>query len=178
MSTQSNNRAIDLAKKIKALAEQGIGGEKENAAEQLKRLLKKYNLTMEDIEGEKTHERWFAYKSVDQRKFISQVIASVIGGKRPRYSIKSLKEIGTDLTDAEFIEISEKIPFYWNHYQSELKTFYSAFIQVNKLYAKPDESDTDKEEKELSDEELEENKKLFQMMRGLNAKSLTKKLNA
>ena len=42
----------ELLKKIKALAEAGIGGEKKNAQEMLKKLMKKYKIKEKDIEIE------------------------------------------------------------------------------------------------------------------------------
>ncbi len=39
----------ELIKKIKALADRGVGGEKENAQKLLKELMQKYNINEEEI---------------------------------------------------------------------------------------------------------------------------------
>lgn len=41
---------IELAKKLKELADRGTGGEKVNAEQQLTRLMEKHGITLEDIE--------------------------------------------------------------------------------------------------------------------------------
>jgi hypothetical protein len=176
------DKVISLARKLKALAEQGIGGEKENADAQLKRLLKKYNLTIEEIEGEKLIRREFFYNTKEKDLFIHQIIGSVIGKKeaikRGTYSRYGKKHILVDLANTEYIEVAEKIEFFWKHYQEEKEIFYSAFIQKNQLFSKPEEEDEDLEEKELSTEEEAKLFKMFNMMEGMEQASYFKRLNS
>ena len=53
------SKNIELAKKLKALADKGIGGEKSNAEAMLNNLMKKHNITIEEIEGEKLMDFFF-----------------------------------------------------------------------------------------------------------------------
>ena len=50
------SKYIELAKKLKALADRGIGGEKINAEKMLNALMKKHKISIEDIEGEKQED--------------------------------------------------------------------------------------------------------------------------
>ena len=55
-----NEKYIILAKKLKALADKGIDGERVNAQKMLDTLMRKHNLTITDIEGEKTDDYFFS----------------------------------------------------------------------------------------------------------------------
>ncbi len=173
-------KVISLAKKMKELADRGDPGEKENAAEFLEQLLIKHNLTIEDVVGEKTTERSFKYEynNTVHRKFVMQVIASVIGVNRQftytLYSKASYRiDWVVDITDAEFIEISEKLEFFWPIYKKEHELFYGAFVQKNKLYTK----DGKKKDEPLTPEEEEKIQKIMIISEGLDEHTLTKKLN-
>ena len=45
-----NEKYLELARKLKALADKGIDGEKYNAQKQLDKIMKKYGIRMEDLE--------------------------------------------------------------------------------------------------------------------------------
>lgn len=167
------DKTIDLAKKLHALAEKGVGGEKENAQEMLTRLLKKHGLTLADIIGEKKSTRKFLAKNDLQRKLIRQVIYSVI--RQPNaWEYKANKYVFAELTDAEFLEIHEKINFYWAEYQRDLEIFYSAFIQKNKLFRKP--PGDGEEDTELSPKQKKQAEEVMRMMKGMNEKTFLKTL--
>src|ERR1700722_391802 len=77
-----SDNILELAKKLKTLSDIGIGGEKENAASFLKRLMDKHHITVEQIEGEKNN--WHEFKcngkwSKLSKDFVSQVISSIMG---------------------------------------------------------------------------------------------------
>ena len=50
------NNKEELVKKIKALAESGVGGEKKNAQKLLQELMTKYNISEESLNGEIINE--------------------------------------------------------------------------------------------------------------------------
>lgn len=178
-------KIIELAKKLKALADKGVGGEKENAAEKLQALLQKHGLTIEDIEGEKVKEFTF-HVTEEQRTFFYQILANVLG-KTPdvKQWTKNPSAIGVKdknwknakfihVTPAEYIEIKEKFEFYYSEYRKEESIFYSAFIQKNALWRK---STGENSEKELTPEEKAELWKIFQYMETIERKTIQKKLN-
>ncbi len=169
----NDEKILDLAKKLKALAEQGVGGEKENATAILKSLMEKHGITLDSITEDVKKRRWFIVKTT-QLKLIKQVVGSVIGGDFSYYVKQNIKtDIAFNLTDAEFIEIEAKFGFYWKKYEEDLRLFYSAFIQTNGLYAKPSKDD-DKSytRKAITEEDL----RILEMARGLKKHEFQKRL--
>lgn len=71
------SKIIELAKKLKALADRGEGGEKVNAENKLQQLIKKYGITTEEIEGEQQHDYFFKIKTTRERKLWMQIVALV-----------------------------------------------------------------------------------------------------
>lgn len=176
------DKILNLAKKLKALSEKGIGGEKDNATSMLKIHMDKHGITWEML-GEdliKDHE---VFLSEDQERFYKQICANVCGigsCKFGRYAYKMGKNPGknrfyVECTDVEFIEISARFDFFWPHYKEESDIFYSAFIQSNKLYAKP--SGDESEQKELTRSEKERLLKMMAMMSGMEPKQYLKQLS-
>jgi len=145
------NKATELAKKLKALAERGIGGEKINAEIALKRLLKKHNISLEDIEEETKYRRYIKVPK-SKEKLFHQICANVLGRdfsvygnpRKPGFSI-------IDLSNSDFLEIEAKYKFYLKCYQEELDVFYLAFVQKNNLFTKG----IVLKESEVSQEELD-----------------------
>ena len=141
------NKTLELGRKLKALADRGIGGEKENASEILKRFLNKNGLTIEDLENEETRDFFVNIKSEDFPLF-HQITAKVnreilVYGEFPKADIKKHGLKGNYIiscTSAEFIEIEAKNAFFQNLYKEEIKLFYSAFIHANDLGVDPDKN--------------------------------------
>lgn len=126
-------------KKIKALAEQGIGGEKEGAIELYQKLLAKYELTDDDIEEITVSRAWFRYDNELDKKLLTQLFYKVTGC--PTYYEKTDKRkrlIGVDCTEIERDMIVFYYQFYNEHIQEELKKFLAAFFHTNGLF--PDET--------------------------------------
>lgn len=155
------SKHVELAKKLKALADKGIGGEKTNAQKMLSALLKKHKLTLKDIEEEKKSLHYFKITS-DKAQLLHQIIGFVnhdlrFWGEIPAATIKKLKMKGnffTECTVAEFIQIEAMFEFYSRLYESELNVFFHAFVAANSLYPsipndqKKNFSDLTKEEQE------------------------------
>lgn len=166
------SKILTLAKKLKALSDRGVGGEKENATMMLERLMEKHNISFDDIEEDKIVEHELKYSGKD-KAFCYQVISSVLGslkGKVFEYktSYTRAKVLLVNCTESDYLLINAKIDFYWDVYQKELDIFYSAFIQKNKLWRKEDESSKDDEDKKpLTDEEKERLWKMLKLMDGM-----------
>jgi hypothetical protein len=139
------SKHIELAKKLKALADKGVGGEKLNAEKMLNSLLKKHNLTIEDIEGEKTDNYFFKLKKEEDERLWSQIVKSVnpdinCYGELPAKEVRRLKMDGNYFitsTLAEYIEIEAKFNIYKRLYKEELNVFYHAFCTANDILVKP-----------------------------------------
>lgn len=172
----SQSKILDLGRKLKALAEQGVGGEKVNAEEALARLMQKHNISIEDLDGIERQEERIRYPSAGGlgHKLTRQVISSVIGFGFKSWSDKRNRVIYVKLSRAEYLEVIAKLDFFLPYYEKELERFYSAFIQVNHLYAKPDGSEDDRP---LSDIDLEELERLMAMMSGMKPAPFLKRLD-
>lgn len=163
-------KQIELLKKLKELADRGIGGEKTNAQKMLDNLLKKHNLTLEDIGVVEKSLRVFKVKR-SQRQFFMQVAASVIGNKFSYWNDRNTFTM--ELTVSQFIEIDARYDFYWKEFKNEEKIFWRAFIQRNHLYALP----TGKENnKPMTKEEKAELLRVLEMASNIKNKTLHKQI--
>lgn len=164
---------LELAKKLKALADRGIGGEKLNAERMLTELLKKHNISLEEIEEPDRRDREFDCQK-KQEDVMKGCIYSVMGKDVDIYRYRS-KKTGyiVSCTNAEYLEIDASFAFFWRHYTEELKIFLRAFIQKNKLI--PFDADS-YDRAELTPEEERELNKTLAMMEMMDRKSLRKAL--
>lgn len=138
------SKVLELAKKLKALAEQGVGGEKENAQAMLDALLIKHNITLEQLEEEKRDVFFIKMPEVDFRLF-SQIAKNIrydidLRGEFTKAKIKKLKLPGNFAvicTASEYIELEAKHDFYSKLYKKELSVFFVAFCTANNLLTTP-----------------------------------------
>ena len=69
----------ELLKKIKALADNGTGGEKVNATKMLAVLMKKYNISEKEILEDVINEFEIKFQGFYAKELTGQVLYSVIG---------------------------------------------------------------------------------------------------
>lgn len=183
-------KQIQLAQKLKALADKGIDGEKANAQQLLQRYLNKNGLTMEDIDSEVVKSCYLNLGTESETaKLFKQIVASVLGNdgdcyylnKQQLLAFKKARYVGFTsksfvihykATESEKAEIMAKMDFYIDEYRRQKSIFYSAFIQKNELYSNPqrtEESDVEQDEEEI--------KALIKMMRGFDKGQMYQKLN-
>lgn len=173
------SKEIELAKKLKALADRGEGGEKETAEAMLKMHLKKHGLTLEDIESEAIKEHYFNIPDNGEKLFY-QIVKHVnreinVYGAIPIKMIKKHKLKGNfiiDATHSQFVEIEAMYAFYSKLFEKELEIFFSAFIQSNKLYCNG-EVDINT----LSEEKIEEAKRIIELSKNIESKDFRKQLH-
>lgn len=152
------NKYIELARKLKALADQGSGGEKYNAQKALDRLMKKHGISMEEIELPERHMVEFKV-SRQKRNFFAQVAMSVIGHKRDlRIMPRKPTLIFGEVSRFEEIEIRAKFEYFWRLWIKEQDIFLHAFIMKNRIF------DIDAESKQLSDLSPEDQEKARRAM--------------
>ncbi len=168
---------LELAKKLKALADKGVGGEAVNAAKKLELICLKHGINLEDLDDDKLQMGWFNVKP-QQRKFFIQVVASVLGSDFSTYSQlkngKKIKDVlGIESKPAQIAEVEMKYTFYWRAYQEELAIFYRAFIQTNQLYVKGSSA-----QKDLTPEEEEMLERTLAMAQAMRKHEFRKQLNS
>jgi hypothetical protein len=174
------NKNIELAKKLKALAERGVGGESVNAQKLLASLLKKNGLSMSDIEQETSKEYFFKASGSDSR-LLTQII------KRVNYDLNVykfpasvVKEHGlsgnmmTECTASEFIEIEQMYSVFKRLYKEELELFYKAFVTANDLLT---DSPIKKTTSDLSEVELDEWRRVQEMAMSVKTESIRKQID-
>lgn len=172
-------KILALAKKLKALADRGIDGEKTTAMEMLQKFMTKHNITLDMINEDDTKE-YTVKMEIEKYKFWRQVVASVIGNSAvihyKRKDNASKKTYWITCTPSQYLEIEAKFSFFYNIYLQEENIFYKAFIQTQKLYTKVDNEDLDKEEKPLTTEEKQELWKMANMMAGMTRHHFAKQI--
>lgn len=142
------SKGLELAKKLLALKQRGFGGEAENAAKMLAHILKKYDLTEEEIESERLDPYFFKVfrKGTEKRKLAFQIIVSVLGMdiKYANHRTDSSK-IMLEISRSQYIELTEKLGAYINAYEKHMKEMQDtqtyAFIIANNIYpAQPEKT--------------------------------------
>ncbi len=135
----ANEKILELAKKLKALADKGIDGEKDNALTMLKRLMTKHNISMEMIEENFVKEHEFYIEFADY-KFWRQIVSNIMGRTSTSYKPAELRKkkrhYYVECTPAQAIEIQAKFDFYSTAWKKDLEIFYSAFIQKKQIVSK------------------------------------------
>src|SRR2546421_4978458 len=131
-----NQKYIELAKKLKVMAERGEGGEKYNAKRHLDIIMQKYGISKEELDDELLRVITFTC-SKRQHALLAQIAVSVTGRNRKWKSDKGKKTmvIG-EVTKLEEAEIRAKFNFYWKEWEKKQGVFLQAFIQKNQLYPK------------------------------------------
>ncbi len=165
-----------LLKKIRALAERGVGGEADNAEEILRRLMEKYGVSEDELNEEERRRHDFEYHGKEQEKLLRQVVFKVTGGYAYNlvYNATGRKvktKLGADCTAAEKVEIEFLFDFYTRLWERERAAFLSAFIQKHRIFAIRD----DIEPQKLSREEL---LKMQALMLGMSDESPVRALPA
>ena len=181
MKNDLKEKRIEKLKKIKALAERGIGGEKEGAIKLYNELLAKYELSESEINEDKIERRWVRFKSYVDQRLIAQLFYKVTGDRTHYEKVDKRRNlVGFECTEFEYQEFLFYYNFYTEHLQNELDVFLGAFIVANQLF--PDSNarvkvndDTDIEE--LSSEEMEMRSKMIDMAEDIEAKSPLKEID-
>ena len=150
-------------KKIQALAERGVGGEKESAQKKLAQLLFDNDLTEEDLEEEKERYYLFSYSGGTYKsRLLQQVMYKVLGHNRDYKFYKTRhtrNKIGIYCTPAQKVEIDLDYEFYCNLFEKEVETLLTAFIQKQDIFPEDVPHETVKPS-EMTPEELEEFNKM------------------
>lgn len=145
--------------KIKALAERGVGGEKETAMRMYEELKARYEIEDEEITLDEVTLHWFSYKNDLEEDLLTQIFYMVTGSASyHRYtgSYSRRKKRGCDCTEVEAAEITLYFNFYKEELKREMEAFMAGFKFKNNLF--PDENarcyqEHKGEERERTDEE-------------------------
>lgn len=133
-----DEKTIQRIKKLQALAERGVGGEKTTAQKKLAKLLKDNGInSLDELQKEEYEYTIFSYNGKHEIKLLRQCMYKVMGAKSDRTAYKPYgrrQKIVIYCTKAQKIEIELEFEFYRNVFYEELSTFMDAFIQAQKIF--------------------------------------------
>ena len=132
--------AEELIAKVKALAEEGVAGEKENAKLLLDKLCKKHNIRLEDIDDERVDFFDISWTSQYERRLFNQVFYSVVGN--------------LDNEKGFYTYRHRRNNFYKYHLEKDMKLFYDAFVEQNDIYPTKDKIKPIENRATLTEEQL------------------------
>lgn len=150
---------IEKIKKMQALATRGVQGEAQNAAMFIDNLMKKYGIRNSDLQTDSEDIYWLRYKNDYEYRLLFQIAFSMeieTVSDPPRR-----KEIGIKLTKAKYLELKASYEFYRQALSEELDRFYTAFVNLYRIF--PPNVKTIRASKE-------EALKFDLLMRGINKK--------
>lgn len=133
---KSREEIIEQLLKIQTLAERGVCGEKTSAQEMLVKLMKKYEVTEEELFQDKVNYEIFAYKNDIEKSVLVQIIVSILGNVDFYRHTKKRKVTCVRCTKYQRIEIEMKYNFYLEKFYEELEIFEHAFYIKNDLFCK------------------------------------------
>lgn len=168
-SSSVSDAAMRKIKKILALAERGVDGEREAAQSMLANLLVKHNLTIEDIAGEGQKREWveLSFSGEQEETLLNQIVRKV-RNDNDLYTIKN-KRVRTkqkyELSAAEHVEVEFLFSILKNALGIELDKMVTAFIYKNKLFAhKNEDTEDDEPDVELTPEQRARAAQIMEMM--------------
>lgn len=149
----SDIKYVELAKKLKALADKSsFEGERHTAQLQLDKVMKKYNITKEELEENRLERIEFKVPR-NKQKLMSHIIMSVVGLERWLAKHRRKSVVYSEVTKAEEAEIRAKFNFFTRAFDDELELFYDAFIIKNNIV--PKDFDPKKHgKKDVSEEDI------------------------
>jgi hypothetical protein len=183
MKAEMSEKKKELLKKLQALAERGVGGEKETAERKLRELMKKYGIDEINFSEDKLEEFEFKYSNPQEEQLIRQLFFKMFGqdwrSKSYTYRCgKGSKSIrGIECTKAEGVQLQIEYEFYKQLWQEEMKLFWNAFIQKHRIFSMRPE-DTKGSDKPLSPEERAEVMRMSMMMDAMQNKTIQPLLEA
>ena len=144
MDTESLKQKL---RKIAALADRGVGGERKNAKSQLTKLLRKHGLTLADLEPQPEQRMCdFSYRNAEDRTLLIQCAAKVKGTARltvQQYLRRNHLRI--ECTRVEQIELVNMQRYFRSLYAKEKARLLNAFIQKHGLVPPSDGEATENE---------------------------------
>lgn len=165
-----DEKTIQRMKKLQALAERGVGGEKETAEKMLQRMLEKNGIrSLDELQSEEYEYVLFPYNGKYEMKLLKQCIYKVLmaAGDRTYYRTKGKRQkLGIYCTKVQKIEIQMEFDFYRKEFYEELDLFMIAFINAQKIF--PPDAPV-----ENSDSLSERDMKILHMAGGIDKRTRT-----
>lgn len=133
----SKDKKRELLKKLKALAERGVGGEKASAEEKLSLLMNKYGISDEDLSEEQVGLHEFHYKTTQERDLLYQIFYQINHERNVsqyRSGPKSRSVLIFEATEAEALQARYEAEIYIQLWNEEVEFLKRCFIQKHRLF--------------------------------------------
>lgn len=184
---KERSKIIERIRKVKVLAEQGVAGERDAAQVLLNELMKKHNISDEDLLDEKVHCYGVCTGGGIYTKLFVQIYLKTFASEErgvwdveqfPKRIVKDLEilrmgdqkpDVVIQCTKSEFIEVKTLFLIYKPDFDKHIESFLYAYYKKNSLLG-----DAKGDGKELS---LEEKQMLFRaiiMSQGIDKKEVHK----
>jgi hypothetical protein len=137
--------------KVLRLAQQGVGGERENAEVLLAKLLRKHSMTMADLDGasgQPATRMWLPASDVDERTVLAQLVVKLFGKSRKVWRRAADTDLGVDVGPSEHAALVIAWEVYRAAFAEARHALVMGFCFKHGLYA-PEGSNT----AEMSDED-------------------------
>lgn len=169
-----DEKKLELLKKLQALAERGVGGEKEGAQRKLAQLMEKYQIEEIDLSEDKMEDHDFKYHNDFELKLLRQLFYKIVPDFQKytytyRYGKGSKSTYGISCTKAQALQIQIEYEFYCTLWKEEVEFFMQAFIQKHQIFAIKDDDESDGDNERMSKEDL---RRMMSMMEGMQNKSI------
>jgi hypothetical protein len=171
-TTMQDDSIISLLKKIKALADRGVNGEREAAKAKLAALLKRYNIKPEDLLTETDRQEWpFKFANEDELDVLCHCYNTIRPSEDDQIHFKRTRRTRLawfDLNKLELADLMAMWAHHRRHFRSERKKLTAnlkrAYIQRQDL------ARVGGEERELTPEETQELMSVLALANGITRK--------
>ncbi len=135
------NKSEERLKKIKALALNGIDGEKENAAALLEQLTKKYGIAIGDLDEEKVEAFKIKVRGNEEMRLLTQIVYKVTNETGNTYRLRYEESkrlcksyLSVHCTAAEKAEIDVLFAFFKRIWAKDKERLFEAFIHKHRIF--------------------------------------------
>lgn len=153
-------------RKLLALAERGVGGEKETANRMLNKMLDRHGMTLDDLRDDRRSLHPVKCANAFERRLVSQIISKVQNSPSPKvFKVgRACLTVHIEVTPAELVEFS----IHWEALRKDLAkclgNAYVAFVHTNNLFpADPG----DAVDEPMTPERMADIEAITAMMRGM-----------
>ena len=136
----------DRLLKVLRLAQEGVGGERENAEVLLAKLLKKHAMTMADLEGpagQSGARTWLPSSSDDERTVLAQLVVRMFGTGRKVFRGNHSFDLGVDVTPSEHAALTIAWEVYRAAFAEARQSLVIGFCYKHGLFAAAGGDDAD-----------------------------------
>lgn len=130
-----NDDKVELLKKLKALADRGVCGEKEAARRKLEALMVKYGIAEVDFADDTLSDVEFHYKDAAEKQLLEQVFYKINHERGIFVYTNSRKKVEIwRCTAEEAVRAKAEYEFYCDLWRDEVQFFLKAFIQKHRIF--------------------------------------------